>query len=137
MSDYVPRSGKYKLPGTVYLQTIWTIRDYFRFKSELGETTILHGIDYGGMHSSNSIGDPTYNAAVKRADSRAGKVVAAVEGAIEQIPAEYRRGVWRSVMFREPYPIDADRTTYSRHKQRFVGMVAVKLGYIATPSKRK
>ena len=46
------------------------------------------------------------------------------------IPEEYRKGVWRSVMYNEPYPLDASRSTYGLHKSRFVYKVAENLNWI-------
>ena len=108
MGEYQRKRGKYILPGTVYMKTIYQIRDYYRLKEKI-QDTIDESPDPHQPHVSGSKkGSPT--------ESKAFKI--------------YRDGVWASVMFNEPYPQDADRTTYGRHKSRFVFTVAAYLGWV-------
>lgn len=58
------------------------------------------------------------------------KQVKAIDESMEMIPAEYRDGVWESVVNNKPYPKNAKRAVYSYWKRRFVYSVAVKLGYL-------
>ena len=128
MSNYGKKRGKYVLPGTVYMKTIYQIRDYHRLKEKIKDT-IDAGPDPGEVHVSGSRnGSVTERKAMQVYDD--GLIVDAIEKALTEIPEEYRKGVWHSVMYREPYPIDAARSTYSLHKSRFVYMVARYLGWV-------
>ena len=128
MGEYQRKRGKYILPGTVYMKTIYQIRDYYRLKEKI-QDTIDESPDPHQPHVSGSKkGSPTESKAFKIYDDDT--IVTAIETAKEEIPEEYRDGVWASVMFNEPYPPDADRTTYGRHKSRFVFTVAAYLGWV-------
>ena len=35
MAEYQRKLGKYVLPGTVYMKTLYHIRDYFRLKEKI------------------------------------------------------------------------------------------------------
>lgn len=122
------KNNRYILPTAVWNKTIWQIRDYYRLKEARDDIIYQRGADDGMPHGSGT-GDPTFQKAEKLA--RVQDVVKVIEDALEQIPQEYRKGVWDNVQFRSPYPDDADRTTYSRMKARFVYTVARKLDYIA------
>lgn len=122
------KNNKYILPSALYNKTIWQIRDYYRLKEVGNDIIYQQGIQYTGMPKGNSLGDPTFQKAEKLA--KVSDVIHAVEEAYEQIPPEYRKGVWDNIQFRSPYPLDADRRTYGRYKSRFVYMVARKLDYI-------
>ena len=92
MRDYQRKKTKYILPNAVYNKTLWTIRDYHRVKDEV-ETMIAVG---GGNNDGPPIGapgDPTYKLAVKYADYV--DIVNAIETAKENIPQEYREGIWQ------------------------------------------
>ena len=129
MRDYQRKRGKYTLPREVYLQTLWQIRDYHRLKDMYDAVAEESPAPSDGMPRTKGItSDPTYQKAVKL--EHIGRVILAIETARDMVPEEYRPGVWASVMYREPYPIDADRTTYGRWKSKFVYTVAEKLNFI-------
>ena len=129
MRDYQRKKGKYTLPHEVYLQTLWQIRYYDRLCEKYAETVTESPAPSGGMPRAKGItSDPTYQKAVKL--EHIGRVILAIETARDMVPEEYRAGVWANVMYRKPYPIDADRTTYGRWKSRFVYTVAEKLNFI-------
>ena len=129
MRDYQRKRGKYTLPREVYLQTLWQIRGYDRLCKEYAETVTESPAPSDGMPRAKGItSDPTYQKAVKL--EHIGRVISAIDTAKSMIPPEYREGVWRSVMYRKPYPINADRTTYGRWKSKFVYTVAEKLNFI-------
>jgi len=129
MRDYQRKRGKYTLPREVYLQTLWQIRDYDRLCQKYAETVTESPAPSDGTPRAKGItSDPTYQKAVKL--EHIGRVILAIETARDMVPEEYRPGVWASVMYREPYPIDADRTTYGRWKSKFVYTVAEKLNFI-------
>lgn len=121
------KNNRYILPTAVWNKTIWQIRDYYRLKEARDDIIYQRGADDGMPHGSGT-GDPTFQKAEKLA--RVQDVVKVIEDALEQIPQEYRKGVWDNVQFRSPYPDDADRHTYGRLKAIFVYTVAKRLDYI-------
>lgn len=121
------KNNKYILPTAVYNKTIWQIRDYYRLKEAQDDIIYQQGAPDGTPRAS-TVGDPTYNKALKLEHVR--NIVGVIEVALQEIPQEYRRGVWDSVQYRSPYPIDADRSTYGRLKSKFVYTVARRLDYI-------
>ena len=128
MGEYQRKRGKYTLPGTVYMKTIYQIRDYHRLKEKI-QDTIDEGPDPRQLHvtggGKNSV---TETKALRIYDDST--VVSAIEKALAEVPEEYQSGVWRSVMYNESYPLDAARSTYGMHKSRFVYTVALYLGFI-------
>ena len=127
--DYQKKRDKYILPAAVYHQTLWQIRDYNRLKDLYDSVAEERPAPSDGMpHGSGSKSDPTFQKAVKLQEI--GRIIKAIEDSRDQIPEEYRRGVWMSVMYRYPFPLDAGRATYGRWKSRFVYGVAVALHFI-------
>lgn len=120
MRDYQRKRTKYILPDAVYNRTIWTIRDYHRIKDELNTMLV--------PERSGPQDDPTYQKAVKYSDFI--ETAKAIDKARNGIPEEYRDGVWKSVLYRTPYPKNAERSTYGHLKSRFVFEVASLLHYI-------
>ena len=128
MKEYQRERGKYILPGTVYMKTLYQIRDYYRLKEKI-QDTIDEGPDPKQIHVSGSRrGSVTESKALKIYNDST--IVTAIEKARDEIPKEYRDGVWKSVMYNEPYPLDAARSTYGIHKSRFVYAVAAYLGWV-------
>lgn len=91
------------------------------------EDIILTTPEHDGQPKGNNVSDPTAAKAIKIQD--AARIVRVIDEEREKIQKEYRTGVWRNIMYGERYPDDADVSTYSRHKGRFVYNVAVRLGY--------
>lgn len=122
MKDYQRKTGKYILPGNLYMQTVYQIRDYHRLKEEAD--AILNESPPppdGQPHGSSKKGE------VERKAMRREKIlqtVRVIDDAKEQIPEEYRKGVWENVMYRAAFPDDAHRNTYGLHKSRFIYTVA-------------
>lgn len=127
MKDYPRKTGKYVLPGMLYMKTIYQIRDYHRLKEKIRDTIDASGKPGEVRVSGGKKNSVTESKALQIYND--GIIVDAIEKARDEIPEEYRQGVWNSVMYREPYPLDAARETYSRHKSRFVYMVARYLGW--------
>ena len=127
MRDYQrKKNNTYILPRAVWNQTIWAIRDYYRLKEE-ADSIITSSPSSDGSGSHSGPGDPTYAKAVKR--ERLMKRVDIIDQSLARIPQEYRKGVWENVMYGSRFPDDAHRVTYSRHKSRFVYIVAEKMGF--------
>ena len=52
-----------------------------------------------------------------------------IEDAYQLIPKEYQVGVWKNITAYEPFPDDAHRATYARHKSRFLLKVATSASF--------
>lgn len=128
MRDYQRRKTKYILPRTVYYQTLWRIRDYYRLK-ELADSLIeCKESNLDGMPKGNNTTDKVGTTVIKR--EKFIKEVYLINDSIKEIPQEYRSGIWNNIQFYQPYPMDADRATYGRYKSKFIYKVAEKLGLI-------
>ena len=120
------KNNLYILPKPVYVQTIWQIKGYYLLKERIDD--IINSTPTpDGMPRGSGISDPTAAKAMKITESA--RIVNVIDEEREKIQEEYRTGVWRNIMYGERYPDDADVSTYSRHKGRFVYNVAVRLGY--------
>ncbi len=106
------------------------IRDYYRLKTEyddrLGEGMSPDSEVPG--NKTNKTGDPTAMKAIKL--SSIAERIRAVDKAKLAIPYEYMDGVWNHVVYRQRFPFDADRRTYTRWQQRFVFEVARNMHWI-------
>ena len=128
MRDYQrQKNNKYILPRAVYNQTLWRVRDYYRLK-ETADDFIMESSSIDGLPRGSGISDKTASAVEKR--ERYLKDVKVIEVELKSIPDEYQKGIWNSVMFGAAYPNDADRTTYSRYKSKFIFGVANRFGLI-------
>lgn len=112
------KNNPYKLPHNLYMRMLYTVRDYERIKAEREE--IMHGEYYGR--------NPTESRGIRLASMVAS--CDAVDKALQEIPKEYRNGVWCNVCYQKPYPIDAGEATYARYRGKFLYMVAKNLGEI-------
>ena len=124
------KQTKYILPRSVYHTTIWRIRDYFRLK-QLADDIIKENStndDMCGYSLSNAISDTVASKVVRR--DKYLSEVKKIDDALILIPTEYRQGVWNNIQFGQPYPLDADRTTYGRYKSKFIYSVAYNLELI-------
>lgn len=122
MRDYQrQKNNPYILPRTVYLRTLYLVRDYDRIKREIAEIPYqTHSGD--GQPRGTGTSDTTGNAALKM--ERLWQDCKAVDDALFKVPQEYRRGILNSILDSCGYPIDADRTTYARWKCLFLYHVA-------------
>lgn len=128
MRDYQPYKTKYRLPREVYHQTLWVIRDYSRMKAEEDAIIFESPAPPDGQPHGTATLDETFSKAARR-EERIRKT-RAIETALEIVPEEYRRGVWDSVQEQKAFPLDADRSTYSRWKSRFIWEAANRLGIV-------
>ena len=129
MRDYQRvRNNKYLLPNPVYHQVLWIIRDYYRMMHELDDILLESPDPPDGMPSGgNKMSDTVVKAERREYMLRRTN---AIEAALRNIPAEYRKGVWRNICERKAFPQDAARATYARWKSRMVYEVAVSLKLI-------
>lgn len=128
--DYPRRTGKYKVPASVYHQCVWLIRDYYRLKDNVESLTVLAPIEIEDIPKSqtNRTSDIVFNIVLKR--ERFMDRIRIIDQAINSIPPEYRKGVWNNLQFNKPYPLDAHRNTYSTYKAKMVYSVAKDLKLI-------
>lgn len=114
-----------RLPQAIYNQVLWVIRDYNRMKTECD--AILHEspLPPDGQPRASSYTDKIGNKVIRR-DALLRKIKI-IDDAFQSIPLEYRKGIWKSIMYRTPYPDDADRSTYSRWRMHVIQLIAKKL----------
>ena len=126
MKEYQRQKGnKYILPRELYNQTIWQIRDYHRLKDQAEAILEASPEPSNGQPKGNGTGNTVESKAIRR--ERLLCTIQIIEESKASIPIEYREGIWNNVLFRQPFPEDADRSTYGRHKSKFVYEVAKKL----------
>jgi len=116
------KSNPYILPENLYKQTLYQIRDYNRICEEIKDLPTRSPAPPDGQPRGNGTGNPTEYTGVKLAQYKT--IKEAIEKARNDIPVEYREGVWKKVMYNSNYPIDADPSTYWRYKCKFVYSVA-------------
>ncbi len=126
--ERMTKTEKLYLPKDVFYETIWIIRGYDRRKQRLKDI-IDEQPDPRQPHVKGGMPDsPVHSKASRRERDR--DIVAAVDKALQQIPKEYRKGVWDKVVHQKKYPDDADPSTYSRYRSMFIIQTAINLGYI-------
>ena len=124
--NYIPKGCG--LPSELAKQVFHLIRDYNRIKEEYDNTIWNSPDPPDGQPRGSNCGDPTSRQAMRRAELA--RKLQAIEQSKLEIPEEYRNGVWNSVLYNTPYPVNADRTTYWRQKARFMRKVAEKMFWI-------
>lgn len=122
MREYQRKTGKYILPGNVYMQTIYQIRDYNRLKEEADRILEESKAPPDGQPKQSGASSDIERKVVRR--DKLLHIVDTIDRAIELLPEEYRQGVWDNVMDHKAFPKDADRRTYGRYKSLFVFTVA-------------
>ena len=129
MRDYQPKkNNKYLLPKTLYLMTLALIRDHERKKTVYKNIPDETKQRSDGMPRGSAKGNPTQNDGIRMAELK--DTIDAVENALAEVPEEYRTGVWENIVRQKRYPDDADRSTYARHKQKFIYNVAKNMFWI-------
>lgn len=128
--DYQRRKNNpYFLPGTLYQRVLAVIRDYERERSEMVD--MLYSIpkkDMAEVSKSNGDCKPTERKAIILSFYK--NDIDAVVLALEKLPAEYRQGVFRNIVYRERFSDIAAYRTWIRQKQKFVFEVAKNLNLI-------
>lgn len=126
MSDYQrTKFTKYKLGRELYNKTLWRIRDYNRLKDVANSLIDASPDPRQPQSKTNKITDTVSDIVAKR--EKYIKEIDVIDKCLELIPQEYRKGIWNNIMYNEPYPIYADRSTYGRWKSKFIYDVAQKL----------
>lgn len=127
--DYQPqKNNPYRLPKPLYKMTLAFIRDHRRKVEEYRNLCEMSPAPPDGLPRGFAIGSPTERLGIRR--SELSIAIDAVDAALQAIPEEYRKGVWESIVYYRRFPDDAARSTYSRHKQRFIYHVALNMFWI-------
>lgn len=110
-------------------RALWLIRDYPHIKARLED---LDGYGTGGAsdgqpraHDPHS---PVVDLAIKRAALSA--QLKPVEKAFDEIPEEYRKGLWEAITARRRYPDYATVRTWKRWRQRLLWYTAFYAGFL-------
>lgn len=110
-------------------RALWLIRDYPNIKVRLEE---LDGYGTGGAsdgqpraHDPHS---PVEGLAIKRAALSA--QLRPVDLAFDEIPEEYRRGLWEAITARRRYPDYAAVRTWKKWRQRLLWYTAYYAGFL-------
>ena len=129
MRDYQPKkNNKYLLPKSLYIATLAFIRDHERKLEEYEMIVQETKRRSDGMPRGSGKSSPTERDGIRMAELK--DSIDAVERALADIPEEYRKGIWENIVRAKRYPDDADRSTYARHKQKFIFSVAANLFWI-------
>ena len=122
------KNNKFYLPKTLYRRVISVIKDYDRMRIEADN--ILFGTPNKDIATfSGLVNKPTEKAAIRLAQYT--NELEAIEKALEQIPKEYRKAVFRNVAFGERFPAEgAAYKTWLRWRKRFINYCAELLGLI-------
>lgn len=127
--DYQPyKNNKYLLPKPLYRMTLAFIRDHSRKVTEYNQIMEESPLPPDGQPKGTVKGNPTERDGIRRAELR--DAILAVDTALEDIPQEYRKGVWLNITEYKRYPDDADPRTYRTYKQRFIWYVAHNMFWI-------
>ena len=116
------KNNKYILPATVYNQTVWIIRDYYRMCEELHNIAVSSPDRDEGPSAKGSVGNGVASKVIAR--EKLHDQIKVIEDSLAKIPPEYQRGVWESIVKRKAYPLDAARVTYARYKSKMIYDVA-------------
>ena len=126
--DYVPKQ-KYSIPATAYHRALWLIRDMDRMRQEADALLTVSTLPADHIASrSGAVYDSVVNAVNKR--EKYLRDIDIINESLQEIPEEYRDGIMRSIINRDPFPLIADRTTFSRWKSRLISSVARRAGII-------
>ena len=126
MKEYQLKKGEH-LPHSVYMQVLWTIRSYKIIELK-ASSIILEQTSPDGQPRGNGTSNPTESKAIKRELPL--KTLKALDDAINIVPEEYRKGVLKNIINREPFPEYAHPKTYARWKQKYICEVARLLGLV-------
>ena len=127
---YSPKSGGYTLAPSAYYRTVYLIKDYPRLCQE-AEAVMLatppqtETPEIQRQRSVRAAETQAINYASIMADVRI------IEDALEVIPDDAQAAILKNILYAEPYPIDRDKRTYGRYKQKYIYNVAKRKGIIS------
>lgn len=125
MNEYQRKKSRYTLPRNLYMATLYQIRDYERMKDEAWALLDSSPEPPDGQPKGTVVGNPVEAAAIRR--EKYVQIIRIIDEALEEVPEEYRKGVWKNIQRGERYPDDASRNTYGNYKSRFIYEVAKKI----------
>lgn len=120
MKIYSPKKGQYALPNSIYYRVVYLVKDYPRLVIEadaLIDATPPQTETPEIQRQRNLRATETTN--IKY--SMMMKDVRDIEEALkEAVPPDARDAIMKSIISGTSYPLDKDRRTYARYKQRFL-----------------
>ena len=117
------------LPHNLYMQVIYLIRDYDRMKAEYESIVDESPQPPDGMPRTPGVSDPTSAKAIRLEEL--GKRIHAVESGIEIVPNEYRKSLWKNIVYRIPYDTRyTSYRTYGYHKNKMIVTIARNMMWI-------
>lgn len=124
MKNYQPTKSQYTLPKSIYYRVIYFVRDYPRLLEEIDailEATPPPSETPEVQKQRNIRATETVN--LKYSEIK--KDIRDIEETlIQAVPPEARKAIMSSIIYGESYPLDLDRRTYSRYKQKFIYRLA-------------
>lgn len=126
----MPTRSKYSLADhpEARQRALWLVRDYPNIKHRLD---LLDGYGTGqgdGQPKARTPRSPVEGLAIKRA--ALSDQLKPVDLAFEEIPEEYRAGLWSAIVERKRYPDYAAPITWKRQRQKLLWHVAYFAGYL-------
>lgn len=115
----------WRLPRPLYERARGLVRDYPRIKVEY-EAMLTSSPDHDSAAGGSGPGDPTGVMAIRR--ERLGADVNAVEKAMDILPEEYIRPIYKNIAEGARFPEGA-RTTWAYWKRKFLYHVVIYRGY--------
>ena len=104
----------------------WRIRDsYLDAKAEREAILESSPPPPDGQPGGGGRGDPTSDKAARLAELD--RFVVGVDGALETVPQEYRKGVWHHVLYGKRWPHIAARSTWERQERRFLAQCCARV----------
>ena len=126
---YNLKTSEYTLPPSAYYRTVYLIKDYPRLCQE-AEAVML------ATPPQTETSEIQRQRSIRAAETQAIKYasimsdVRIIEDALEVIPDDAQAAILKNILYAEPYPIDRDKRTYGRYKQKYIYTVAQKKGIV-------
>lgn len=124
MKIYNPKKGVYTLPKSVYYRVLYIVKDYPRLLQDADamlEATPPQTETPEIQRQRNLRATETNN--LKYTEIM--KDIRDIENALKDaVPDDAQKAILSSIINNTPYPLDKDRRTYSRYKQKFLYILA-------------
>lgn len=113
-------------------RALWLIRDYPNIKRRLDALDGYGSGSQDGQPKAHAPKSPVESLAVRR--EALIDQLRPVDLAFEEIPEEYRRGLWEALTRRRRLPDYAADITWKRQRQKLIWYVAYYAGFIEAPA---
>lgn len=124
MKIYQPKTGPYTLPRSIYNRVIYLVKDYPRLIEQT--TDIIAATPE--RSETPEIQRQRNIRATETANIRYSMImkdIRDIEESLKQaVPPDARIAIMENIVNGKRYPVDRDRSTYSRYKQRFIYLLA-------------